>query len=518
MSNKYPFVLAIMDGWGVASPWGGNATTLAKTPTISRFWQTAPRAILGAAEESVGLPKGERGNSEVGHLNIGCGRIVHQDLSSISASIDDGSFFQNEILVNACKTVQKREATLHLIGLLSDGGVHSHISHLFALLDMAQKQGVKKVLIHIFTDGRDSAPMQALSYIERLEAKLKKLKFIRIATVAGRYFGMDREQKWDRTEKVYRLLTEGIGEQAKSTSAAITQSYRVSKSDEFITPTVIRGEDQMTEFIKDNDVIILFNFRADRARQITDALINPNFKAFDRVVVRKNLLLVTFTSYQEGLPVEVAFSPEAIVNSLAEVLSQEGKKQFHIAETAKYPHVTYFFNGGKEKAFPGEDRVMIPSPKVATYDQRPEMSAREVTDKIIARLSDHEFHVVNFANCDMVGHTGLIKAAVKAVQCVDQCIGRLWKEVMVSGGDMIVTADHGNIEQMVNPATGQPDTEHTTNPVPFFFLTSKSQLRIKKMGILADTAPTILDWLGLTIPKEMDGESLIVKEINKSSD
>jgi 2,3-bisphosphoglycerate-independent phosphoglycerate mutase len=507
-----PFVLLIVDGWGVASAWGGNAVLVAKTPIMNYLWQKSPRALLGASEQSVGLPKEERGNSEVGHLNIGSGRVVHQDLPSITANIEDGSFFRNPVILKTFNAVKERNSQLHLIGLASNGGIHSHINHLFALLEMAKKEDVKEVIIHIITDGRDTAPTEALRFIGMVEAKIKEIGCGIIGSVAGRFYAMDRENKWERIETFYRLLTEGVGRDSLSATAAISDAYRNGQSDEFVMPTVIRDNSQTIKMIKDNDGIIFFNFRGDRAREITEAIIKPDFNKFNRAVVRKNLLFTTFTSYQEGLPVQVAFSPEKVHNPLASVLSIAGLEQLHMAETAKYPHVTHFFNGGIEEPFPGEERIMIPSPNVNTYDRKPEMSANEVTNTLISKLNKFPFSVVNLANLDMVGHTGNIRATVKAVESVDFCLGRIIQAVKQANGSLVITADHGNAEQMINPETGDVDTEHTTNPVPFFFMSWTGQnAKIKPSGILADIAPTILDFMGRPIPEEMSGKSLIIR-------
>ncbi|MDO8513404.1 MAG: 2,3-bisphosphoglycerate-independent phosphoglycerate mutase [bacterium] len=507
-----PMVLIIVDGWGIAAPWGGNATSVAKSPIINELWRTAPKSILGAAEGSVGLPVGERGNSEVGHLNIGCGQIVHQDLPSISATIKDGSFYDNERLKSAFDYVKKNKSQIHLMGLLSDGGVHSHISHLFALLEMAKREGVSDVFIHIFTDGRDTAPAEALRYLGLLERKIQEVGVGVIASVSGRYYAMDRENRWERVEPVYRVLTEGTGQESLSPAAAISDAYRKGQSDEFIVATAIRDKDQVKHFIKDNDAIIFFNYRADRARELTQALVRPDFRNFRRGTVRNDLYFVAFTSYQEGLPVEVAFSPRLVSQPLAKVFSDLGWRQLHIAETAKYPHVTYFFNGGVEAPFGREDRIMIESPKVATYEQKPEMSAPKLTDEIIKKLKKYDFIVVNFANLDMVGHSGNIRATTQAVEVVDGCLGRIKKEIIRIHGSLIVTADHGNAEQMINNATGGPDTEHTTNPVPFFFVNTYKPITLRSSGILSDIAPTILDYLSIPIPPEMTGKSLLINQ------
>lgn len=507
-----PMVLVVVDGWGIAAPWGGNATAVAKTPFINEMWRTMPKAILGAAEQAVGLPPHERGNSEVGHLNIGCGQIVHQDLPSISTTIEDGSFFKNQTLKKAFEYVKEHNSQIHFMGLLGDGGVHSHISHLFALMDMAKKEGVDRVILQLFTDGRDTPPTEAMKYIGMVERKIREVGFGQIASIGGRYYGMDRENHWERIEPAYRVLTEGVGPtESLSAMSAVSEAYRKGQSDEFIMPTAIRGKNQEKLFIKDNDAIIFFNYRGDRAREITQALVKPEFDAFKRVVVRKNLFYVTFTSYQEGLPVEVAFSPKKVTSPLAKVLSDEGWRQLHIAETAKYPHVTYFFNGGLEKPFKGEDRVLIDSPKIPTYEQKPEMSAFKITDEVINRLNKYDFILINFANCDMVGHSGNIRATAKAVEAVDSCLSKIKKEVEKIKGSLIITADHGNCEQMINNITGGPDTEHTCNPVPFFFFSPARAVNLRTTGILSDIAPTILEFYDIEIPEDMMGKSLLIK-------
>ncbi len=510
---KKPFVLIVLDGWGVAPPWDGNAISAAKTPAINMLWKTAPRAILGASEQAVGLPIGEHGNSEVGHLNIGCGQVVHQDLPSITAYIKDGSFFQNETLKRACDYAKKNNSYLHLVGLVSGGGTHSHIDHLFALLDLAKQEGLygDRVVLHVFTDGRDTPPMEALHYIGMLEKKIRETGVGVIANVMGRFYPMDRENHWERVESAYRAMTEGVGLETLNPMGAVSAAYRKGQTDEFITPTIIRSKDQTKYFIKDNDSIIFFNYRSDRARQLTQAIIDPHFKEFQRVVVRKNLFFVAFTSYQEGLPVQIAFSPKKVGYPIARVFSEKGWRQLHVAETAKYPHVTYFFNGGEEQPFSGEDRILVASPDVDTYDKAPEMSAYRLTDQIISVLDRYDFIIVNYANLDLVGHSGNFKATVKAVEAVDRCLGKLITAVKKRHGYTVLTGDHGNAEQMVDPVSGDIYTEHSTNPVPFFFVTDESKVEIKQNGKLADIAPTILDYLNISIPSEMTGQSLLIK-------
>jgi len=497
-------VLIILDGWGLGQSWGGNAITLAKTKTMDFLSANYPFATLEASQEAVGLPFKEPGNSEVGHLNIGSGQIVYQGFSAINQTLKDGSFFKNQILKEAMLHVHKHKTTLHFVGLVSDGGIHSHLFHLFALLKLAKKYKLKNVLVHAITDGRDSAPTSGINYVKQLEEKIKELNVGKIATVSGRYYAMDRDNHFDRTEKVYNALVLGKGEQAKSASAAILKSYADGTTDEFILPTNI-GQGGT---IKDGDSIIFFNFRSDRMRQLVRSLVKQDFNGFKRKRVLKNLNVATFATYQEGLPVSVVFENKKVSSVLSAILTQNNLTHLHIAETEKYPHVTYFFNGGEEKPFEGEERILVPSPHVPTYDLKPEMSAAKISQRAISRLAQFDFTVLNFANPDMVGHTGNLKAAVKAIETVDGCLGKLVKKTLSLKTTAIITADHGNAEQMINPKTGEIDTEHTTNPVPFIIV-SKKKMKVAKEGRLCDIAPTILELFGLKRPKEMLGQSLL---------
>jgi len=501
-------ILIILDGWGIAPPWAGNAIFLAKTPCFDSLLKKYPNTTLAASGEAVGLSGHEHGNSEAGHLNIGAGKVVHQDVSHISHLIKNGSFFKSQILRDVAEHIKKYHSNLHLLGLVSDGGIHSHISHLFALLKMFKNEGAKNIYIHAFTDGRDTAPQNALTYILRLEKYLKEIGVGKIASVSGRYYAMDRDKHWDRTEKAYRVIAEGIGPNAKNAATAIASNYRNGLIDEFIIPTVV-----LKVPILDNDAVVFFNVRGDRARQLTRAFCEPNFQYF-KVKKFHNLPFVTFTWYGDYIPnTKFAFPPEEVKEPLAKVLSEKGLFQFHIAETEKYAHVTYFFNGGREKPFPNEDRIMIPSPKVKTYDLKPEMSASEVAEATINRLllKKYSFVLVNFANPDMVGHTGNLKAAIKAIEAVDRAVEKVVREALNLKMYILISADHGNAEQMVNPKTGEIDTEHTTNPVPFILIRPDVvSSKLRKDGILADIAPTILNLLRIKKPKEMSGRSLIV--------
>lgn len=510
-----PTVLVVIDGWGVAPPWGGNAISLASTPFFNEAQKTFPRTTLQAAGEAVGLPMHERGNSEVGHLNIGSGQVVHQALPAISATIQDGSFYTNEVLVKAMTSAQQAGRAVHLLGLVSDGGVHSHIDHLYGLIDMAKKIGVQDLAIHAICDGRDSPPFIAQEYLSHVNSKLREVNLGRICTVAGRYYTMDRDHHWDRIELSYRAMTEGVGPVAKTAEAAVAAAYREGFSDEFIKPTIIQGEQNSFRAIEDGDTLIFFNFRADRAREISQAFAAPDFSAFDRKKTIKNLHFVSFTYYQEGLPIEVAFRPKDVNFPLARILSEAKLKQLHVAESEKYAHVTYFFNGGREEPFTDEDRIVIPSPHVGSYDQDPGMATQKITDTILDNLKKYDFIVANFACPDMVGHTGNLRSTVEACEIVDKSLSRIYKAILPLGGLLIVTADHGNAEEMVNPKTGEPDTEHTANPVPFL-LVGEAVLgqQLRMAGSLSDVAPTILDLMQLPKPAEMTGVSLLIKNQN----
>ena len=502
--NKTPTTLIIMDGFGIAPPADDNAVTLAKTPVLDRLFQEYAHTTLSASGLDVGLPAGQMGNSEVGHTNIGGGRVVFQDLPRISRAIGDGSFFKNEAYNKAMDDCLKNDSSLHLYGLLSDGGVHSHIDHLYALLQMAKDKGLTKVYVHCFLDGRDVSPTSGKGFVQELQDKCAQLGVGKIATVMGRYYAMDRDKRWERVQMAYDAMVYGEGHHSSDPVAAVAESYANGVTDEFVEPVVIDPDGT----ISDNDSIIFFNYRPDRAREITRAIVDPDFDGFARELFPTTY--VCNTEYDASMPnVLVAWPRIAVKNGLGEYLSSMGMTQLRIAETEKYAHVTFFFNGGVEKQYPGEDRVLVPSPKVATYDLQPEMSAFEVCDKCVERIESGAYDVIilNFANCDMVGHTGVLEAAVKAVETVDTCVGRVVDATLKMGGIAMVTADHGNAEDMKQP-DGSPMTAHTTNLVPFILCGAGTELR---PGRLADIAPTILDVMGLACPEEMDGKTLIVK-------
>lgn len=508
-----PIVLAVIDGWGVAPPWGGNAVTLARTTFYNKVRTEFPNTTLLASGEAVGLPKDERGNSEVGHLSIGSGQVAHQALPEISAAIKDGSFYKNPTILEAMTRAKTNGKAVHLMGLCSDGGIHSHITHLFALLEMAKAQGLTDVCIHAITDGRDTAPFASEEYCAQINEKIKQIGVGRICTVAGRYYTMDRDHRWERIEKSYRAMTEGVGLTARTAEAAVASAYRDGFSDEFIIPTTIHGDNNSFRTIQDGDSVIFFNFRGDRAREICQAFMNPEFKEFNRRKVLKDLYFVGFTFYQEGLPIEVAFRPRDIQFPIARIIADNKLKQLHVAESEKYAHVTYFFNGGREEPFPNCDRIVVPSPKVPSFDQVPAMSTETITETVITHLASYDFVIYNYACPDMVGHTGNLRAAILACEAVDKSLEEVSKAVDKLGGLLIVTADHGNAEQMVNPKTGEPDTEHTANPVPFIMIGSMVKgLPLRPAGTLADVSPTILQLMGLPKPDEMTGTSLIADQ------
>ena len=502
--NKTPTTLIIMDGFGLAPAADDNAVTLANTPVLDKLFKEYAHTTLSASGLDVGLPAGQMGNSEVGHTNIGGGRVVFQDLPRISRAIEDGSFFKNEAYNKAMDDCLKNDSSLHLYGLLSDGGVHSHIEHLFALLQMAKDKGLTKVYVHCFLDGRDVSPTSGKGFVQELQDRCAQLGVGKIATVMGRYYAMDRDKRWERVQMAYDAMVYGEGHHSSDPVAAVAESYANGITDEFVEPVVIDPDGT----ISDNDSIIFFNYRPDRAREITRAIVDPDFDGFAREFFPTTY--VCNTEYDASMPnVLVAWPRIAVKNGLGEYLSSMGMTQLRIAETEKYAHVTFFFNGGVEKQYPGEDRVLVPSPKVATYDLQPEMSAFEVCDKCVERIESGAYDVIilNFANCDMVGHTGVLEAAVKAVETVDTCVGRVVDATLKMGGIAMVTADHGNAEDMKQP-DGSPMTAHTTNLVPFILCGAGTELR---PGRLADIAPTILDVMGLACPEEMDGKTLIVK-------
>lgn len=509
MNNKKPTMLLIMDGYGINDKTHGNAIAQAKKPALDEIFAKYPWTKLEASGKAVGLPEGQMGNSEVGHLNIGAGRIVFQDLSLITNAIEDRSFFSNKALSGAMDHVMKNDSTLHLFGLLSDGGVHSHISHLFALLDMAKEKGLKNVSVHCFLDGRDVPPRCAEEYIESLQIKLAQLGIGRIATVSGRYYAMDRDKRWDRIQKAYDAMTLGIGQESATGCAAIDAAYVRNENDEFVLPTVVKEGDKAS-VVDDGDSIIMFNFRPDRAREITRTFVDADFDGFKRTKIVKDLKYVCMTEYDATMPnVDIAFPPERIANTLGEYVSSLGLKQLRIAETEKYAHVTFFFNGGVEEPNPGEDRLLIPSPKVATYDLQPEMSAYEVKDKVLEQIAADKYDMIilNFANADMVGHTGIIPAAVKAIETLNDCVPPIVDAVLGKGGQILLTADHGNADVMLDDSDNVV-TAHSLNPVPLVHISS-DPVQFKDGGKLADIAPTMLKLMGLTVPEEMTGNVLI---------
>ena len=511
--EKGPVMLMILDGFGINEKTDGNAVKLAKTPNIDKLMKKYPNTIMYTSGLKVGLPDGQMGNSEVGHTNIGAGRIVYQELTKITKSIEDGDFFAIPEFIEAIENCKKHNSKLHILGLLSDGGVHSHIRHLYGLLEMAKRRDFEDVYVHCFLDGRDTPPASAEGYITQLEEKMKEKKVGKIASISGRYYAMDRDKRWDRVKKCYDALVRGEGNKATSATIAIEDSYQKEVFDEFVEPTVIVNNDTPIATIGENDSVIFFNFRPDRAREITRAIVDPEFDGFETEKI--NTYFVCFTNYDETMPnVKIAFKKEPLVNTFGEVVSKNGLKQLRIAETEKYAHVTFFFNGGEEKQYPGEDRILVPSPKVETYDMQPEMSAYEVTDKVVEALNTDKYDVIilNFANTDMVGHTGSLSAAIKAVETVDECVGRIVKIIEEKKGNLLITADHGNAEQMIDYKTGEPHTAHTTNPVPIILVTDDKSLTLKNDGKLADLAPTMLELMGIEKPVEMTGESLLIRE------
>ena len=503
MENKLT-MLMILDGFGENENEKGNAVKLAKTPNIDKLMKTCPSTDI--------YPDGQMGNSEVGHTNIGAGRIVYQELTRITKSIEEGDFFSIPEFVDAIENCKKHNSKLHIMGLLSDGGVHSHIRHLYALLELAKRRDFEDVYIHCFLDGRDTPPASAESYIMQLEEKIKEKGIGKIASISGRFYAMDRDKRWQRIEKTYNAIVNGIGEKATSAISAIEGSYQKEIFDEFVVPTVITDGENPIATIEKNDSIIFFNFRPDRAREITRTLVDKDFNEFK--TQKLNLYYVCMTPYDETMPnINIAFKKERLENTFGEYISNLGYTQLRIAETEKYAHVTFFFNGGEEKQYKGEDRILVPSPKVETYDLKPEMSAIEVTDKVVDAIESKKYNtiILNYANPDMVGHTGNLEAAIKAIETIDECVGRVVKSVDNVNGTLLITADHGNSEQMIDCKTGEPHTAHTTNPVPLI-LYGMENVTLKP-GKLADLAPTMLEIMGLEKPQEMTGESIIVKKL-----
>lgn len=541
-----PLVLIVLDGWGLAPPSPGNAVTSAKTPNITRYWSLHPHTQLVASGEGVGLPRGEDGNSEVGHMNIGAGRIVYQDLPRINMSIADGSFFKNPAFLKVTDHVKCYNSRLHLMGLIGAGGVHSSMEHLLALLQFSKNEGINSVFLHLFTDGRDSPQTSALIYIQEILAKCNQLGTGEIATLCGRYYAMDRDMRWERTKRAYEAITKEIGETAGSPEEAVQKSYNQKRTDEFVLPTIILRDGKPVAQVKEGDGVIFFNFRVDRPRQLTEAFVLPDFEqkiaskasfdpyaekyykktyvptsdvqiqTFPRGTLIPNLCFATMTQYEENLPVQAAYPPIIVSLPLAKLLSNRGLRQLHLAETEKERFVTYYFDGQREKGFHGEDWVEIPSPKdVPTYDLKPEMSAQKVRDYLIQKVREktYDFILVNFANPDMVGHTGVLEAGIRACEVVDECVGQIVNAVGSQNGACIITADHGNVEEMINLQTGEVDTEHSTNPVPFIYISNQLQSKSKNLpaGILGDISPTIIGLLGIDKPTEMSGRNLLME-------
>ena len=511
--SKKPTVLMILDGYGLNEKTEGNAVALGNTPVMDNLMTSYPFVKGNASGLAVGLPDGQMGNSEVGHLNMGAGRIVYQELTRITKEIQDGDFFKNEALLAAIANVKEKNSDLHLYGLLSDGGVHSHNTHLYGLLELAKREGVQNVYVHCFLDGRDTAPTSGKGFIEALEAKMAEIGVGKIASICGRYYVMDRDNRWDRVEKAYNLLTKGEGVQASDAVQAMDDSYAKEVTDEFFEPTAITENGAPRATIKDGDSIIFFNFRPDRAREITRTFCMDEFDGFARGA-RKDVTYVCFTEYDVTIPNKIiAFKKVELKNTFGEYLAANGKTQARIAETEKYAHVTFFFNGGVEEPNEGEDRILVNSPKVATYDLQPEMSAPEVCEKLCEAIRSEKYDViiVNFANPDMVGHTGIEAAAIKAVETVDACVGKAVEALKEVDGQMFICADHGNVEQLVDYETGAPFTAHTTNPVPFILVNADPAYTLREGGCLADIIPTMIELMGMEQPADMTGKSLLVK-------
>lgn len=510
--SKSPVALIILDGFALRGERMGNAVAQSNKPNFDRFWNSYPHAQLTASGEAVGLPEGQMGNSEVGHLNIGAGRIVYQSLTRVNVSIREGEFERNETFLNAINHVKKNGTNLHLFGLLSDGGVHSHINHLFALLKLAAHEGVKNVYVHAFLDGRDVAPQSAADFIKQTEEKMKEYGVGQFATISGRYYSMDRDKRWERVEKSYRAMVYGEGPAYSNAMDVVEDSYNNGIFDEFVLPSVLKKENgEPVATISDNDAVIFYNFRPDRAIQISNTFTNKDFRSFDRGDKHpQHLNFVCLTHFSETVDGYVAFAPTNLDNTIGEVLSQNNLSQLRIAETEKYPHVTFFMSGGREAEFPGEKRILINSPKVATYDLQPEMSAYEVTDALVKEIEEDNFDaiILNYANPDMVGHSGMLEPTIKAIETVDECLGRVVDLIIKKGGTAIITADHGNADEVVTLA-GNPMTAHTTNPVPV--IVTKEGVELREDGILGDLAPTMLELLNVAQPAEMTGKTLIKK-------
>ena len=509
--DKKVTMLMILDGFGINENEKGNAIKMANIPNLNKILKENPNTVIHTSGKDVGLPDGQMGNSEVGHTNIGAGRIIYQDLAKITKSIEDGDFFSKPEFVSAIENCKKHNSKLHIMGLVSDGGVHSHNRHLYGLLEMAKRKGFEDVFVHCFLDGRDTPPASGEGYISELENKMKEKQVGQIATISGRFYSMDRDKRWERVKKAYDAIVNGEGEKSNSATKAIEESYQKEIFDEFVVPTVITNMNgEPIAKIEENDSVIFFNFRPDRAREITRSIVDKEFDGFE--IKKMNTFFVCMTPYDETMPnVEIVFRKDEIKNTFGEYISKKGLKQLRIAETEKYAHVTFFFNGGEEKQYEGEDRILVPSPKVETYDMKPEMSAYEVTEKVVEAIESKKYDaiILNFANPDMVGHTGSIEAAIKALETIDECVSKVTRAIEAVNGILLITADHGNVEQMIDYKTGEPHTAHTTNPVPLAIL-GIGNPKLKE-GRLADLAPTMLDLMGLEKPEEMTGESLICK-------
>jgi 2,3-bisphosphoglycerate-independent phosphoglycerate mutase len=516
-----PVALIVMDGYGCNPRRDGNAIEAADRPVLASLWAHCPHTEIKASGLAVGLPEGQMGNSEVGHLNLGAGKVIYQDFTKISRAIEDGSFFENEALLGAMRHVRARNSALHVMGLIGPGGVHAHSAHQYAVLDMARREGVGRVFLHVFTDGRDTKPTDGLPALRELEARAGEIGVGQVATVSGRYYAMDRDRRWDRTALAYNAMVHGVGPRAGTAEEAIERSYAAGETDEFIVPTVIVGPDgSPVATIKNGDSVVFFNFRTDRPRQTVRAFIQPDFDEFERGRRLEDLYFVAMTEYEKGLPLHVAFRTEDVSMPLGALLAQRGLKQLHAAETEKYAHVTFFFNGGREVPFEGEDRILVPSPReVGTYDKKPEMSAPAIAQQTADAIQTgrYDFVLVNFANADMVGHTGVMAATIAAVETVDRCVGQIVDAVTEQGGALCITADHGNAEQLIDYDTGGPYTAHTTDfPVPFILASGQheelAQVHLRADGVLADVAPTILQLMNIEQPPDMEGRSLIEEE------
>jgi 2,3-bisphosphoglycerate-independent phosphoglycerate mutase len=509
-----PVLLVVLDGWGIRNEREANAIAIAGTPSMDALAREFPTTALETSGLSVGLPEGQMGNSEVGHTNLGAGRIVYQDLVRINRAVEDGSFFANDALLLACRRARESGGALHLMGLLSDGGVHSHVEHLHACVELARREGVARTLVHGFMDGRDTPPKSGLGYVRDVERRLRERGYGMVASITGRYYAMDRDKRWDRVALAWGALVRGDGHRASSGVAAMEAAYARGETDEFVRPTVVvDGGGKAVGLVRDGDAVVFFNFRADRAREITRAFTDPAFREFERDPAPRLSAWVCLTEYDKTFALPVAFPPTDLTEIFPEIVSRAGLRQLRCAETEKYAHVTFFFNGGRETVFPDEERILVPSPRdVKTYDEKPEMSAREVTDKLVQAIGTGRFGfvLVNYANPDMVGHTGLLDAAVQAVKVVDECVGRLWQAARRQGMAMLVTADHGNCEMMTDPLTGEPHTAHTLNPVPFILADPDFKgAKLRAKGVLADVAPTALQVMGLPQPREMKGLGLL---------